>query len=119
MQPAPDTTSPPQAAGLVEAVRLLRKLVRLAKAQASAGQALIDHATLANMLSVSPRKLDQLLSSGRVPKPLRLGRARRWRRDEITKWIDAGCPPVSTWQVRRNAADARERLAGVAGVAPA
>lgn len=33
------------------------------------------------------------LSTGKVPLPVRIGGITRWRRQEITQWIEAGCPP--------------------------
>jgi len=42
------------------------------------------------LLGVSIRHLYKLHSGGRLPRPLRLGRAVRWRRDEIIAWIEAG-----------------------------
>jgi len=29
---------------------------------------------------------------GRIPPPLRIGGARRWRADDIRHWVNAGCP---------------------------
>jgi len=36
-------------------------------------------------------------SAGRVPLPVRIGRACRWRADELRRWCDAGCPNRDTW----------------------
>lgn len=27
-----------------------------------------------------------------------------WRREEVKEWVDAGCPPMSTWLKRRSPA---------------
>lgn len=54
--------------------------------------ALITAAEFAKMLRVSLRHLWRLRSSGKVPKPVRLGGAVRWRLDEVTQWIAGGCP---------------------------
>ena len=35
---------------------------------------------------------------GRIPMPLRLGRRTLWRRSELERWIEAGCPPRLRWQ---------------------
>ncbi|WP_337173579.1 helix-turn-helix domain-containing protein [Paludisphaera sp.] len=53
---------------------------------------LISAAELASLLGISERTLWRLLSAGRLPQPLRLGRNTRWRSDEIRRWIDSGCP---------------------------
>lgn len=54
---------------------------------------LIDSREAAKLLKVSPRTLWQMQSTGRMPKPLRIGRAVRWSLDVLKKWIEAGCPP--------------------------
>lgn len=52
---------------------------------------------LAKMLGVSVRHVERLDSSGRLPKSLRLGRAKRWVVDDIKAWLRAGCPDRRTW----------------------
>ena len=47
---------------------------------------------LAGKLKVSTRHVWALLSSGRLPKPVRVGRAVRWRADDVTRWVEMGCP---------------------------
>ncbi len=47
---------------------------------------------LANRLKVSTRHVWSLLSSGRLPEPVRVGRSVRWRADDIDQWIRLGCP---------------------------
>jgi excisionase family DNA binding protein len=59
---------------------------------------LITASELAAMMQVSVRTLWRLLSQGRILKPIRLGGATRWRRDEVRRWIDQGCPPPSGTQ---------------------
>lgn len=46
----------------------------------------------AKMCGVSRSAFYKLVSSGRAPKPIKLGRASRWRRQDIHDWISAGCP---------------------------
>lgn len=54
---------------------------------------LITKKKLAEMLSVSPRTLQRMLSAGKIPSPVQLGRKMiRWRVNEIKNWIAAGCP---------------------------
>ena len=43
---------------------------------------------VALLLSCSPRHVERLISSGRFPKPIRVGNARRWRRvEDVEAWI--------------------------------
>jgi len=53
---------------------------------------LIRATELAEMLSVSPRTINRMLSSGRLIPPIRLGGSVRWRLDEVERWIAEGCP---------------------------
>ena len=53
---------------------------------------LIAAGEVARLLNVSKRTLWRLLSAGKVPAPVRLGSAVRWRRDELEQWILQGCP---------------------------
>ena len=46
---------------------------------------------LANALKISTRQCWKLLSSGRLPAPVRLARSCRWRAADISRFIDAGC----------------------------
>ena len=39
----------------------------------------------------------RLRAAGKLPAPVKLGRALRWRRDEIVAWINANCPDAETW----------------------
>ena len=41
-----------------------------------------------------------LHSAALVPMPIKLGRATRWRRDELEQWVAAGCPPRHEWNQR-------------------
>ena len=58
---------------------------------------LLDAPQVAAMLNVGISTFYRLNSSGRVPEPVRLGGAVRWRREEIKAWTEAGCPPRGRW----------------------
>jgi excisionase family DNA binding protein len=49
---------------------------------------------VAELLKVSTRHVWKLLSAGRFPQPIRIGRSVRWRRADVENWIDDGCPRV-------------------------
>lgn len=53
---------------------------------------LIPVSDLAKMLNVSRRSIWRLLSARKMPPPIRIGGAVRWRFDEVKRWIEAGCP---------------------------
>lgn len=53
---------------------------------------LINAEELGRMMGVSERTLWRLLSGGKLPQPVRIGRNTRWRLAEVTEWIERGCP---------------------------
>lgn len=55
---------------------------------------LLSAQTLAQRLAVSVRTLWRLRSSGKLPEPIRLGGAVRWRTADVDAWVAAGCPDL-------------------------
>ena len=53
---------------------------------------LVTARQVAAMMQISTRTLWRLCSGQKLPAPLRIGGAVRWRLEEIRKWIAAGCP---------------------------
>lgn len=70
-------------------------------AATQAGALLLSPKNLAFELGVSARTVRRLDMQGKLPMPIHVGRAVRWRRDEIRRWIDAGAPDRETWQAYR------------------
>ncbi len=62
----------------------------------------LSAASVAKLLGISERHLWALNSSGRLPRPVRLGRAVRWSVSELRDWLAAGSPPRDRWQAMRN-----------------
>jgi excisionase family DNA binding protein len=58
----------------------------------TAGIQCLNIKELAIILGVSVRHVERMDAAGKLPKPLRLGRAKRWRYEEIKSWLAAGCP---------------------------
>jgi len=56
--------------------------------------ALLDVQAVAKLLDCSSRHVYRLADAGRMPAPLKLGALVRWRRAEIDRWLDAGCPSM-------------------------
>lgn len=46
---------------------------------------------VASMLSISNATVHRHNTEGRLPEPIRIGRAIRWRLKDITAWIENGC----------------------------
>ena len=40
--------------------------------------------------------------SGLTPPPIRIGRSLYWRPEELTAWVEAGCPDRETWLAQRD-----------------
>lgn len=53
---------------------------------------------VARLLCVSVRHLWDLNASGRVPRPVRLGRSVRWDVAELESWLAAGAPSRDEWE---------------------
>ena len=58
-------------------------------------------AEVAHVLGVSTRHVWVLNSSGRLPRPIRLGRAVRWNAAEIQDWLNAGAPQRDAWEAQK------------------
>lgn len=56
------------------------------------GEVLISASEAAKMCGLSRSSFYKLISTGRAPRPIKLGRAARWPRQAILEWISAGCP---------------------------
>jgi len=70
----------------------------VAEASGKSQPALLDRHGVARLLNVSRSFVQKLHDTGRLPSPVRLGRAVRWRRDELIAWIDAGCLSRDRWE---------------------
>ena len=53
---------------------------------------------VAELLGISRAHVFRLQSSGKLPKPIRLGRAVRWPRTTLEAWLAAGAPPRDRWE---------------------
>ena len=58
----------------------------------------INAKALGQRLSLSKRQIFRLNSCGKIPAPVRIGGSVRWREDEITAWVNAGCPDRKIWE---------------------
>lgn len=62
---------------------------------------LFSLAEMAQRLRVSKRHAARLASTGRFPKPIRLGRCVRWSALELESWLAAGAPDSATWEAMK------------------
>lgn len=62
---------------------------------------LLDARQSAELLGMSRSGFLKLHSQGRIPLPLRLSaRVVRWRRLELERWTEAGCPARDRWDAK-------------------
>lgn len=55
---------------------------------------LLNVGQVAGMLNICIRSVYRMADAGKMPRPVKLGSRVLWRRRELEKWIDAGCPPL-------------------------
>ncbi|MBN1510745.1 MAG: hypothetical protein JXB13_01910 [Phycisphaerae bacterium] len=48
---------------------------------------LLSKAEVARLLGFTPRFVDKLVATGRLPRPLKIGRASRWRHVDIELFV--------------------------------
>ncbi len=58
---------------------------------------------VAETLGLSERTVYRLADMGKMPRPVKIGAAVRWRRIELDTWIEDGCPP-SPRKAQKNSA---------------
>ena len=66
----------------------------MSKQYLGASRVLIDVRQVAEMIGCSTRTVYRFSDAGKMPRPLKLGGAVRWRRSDIEQWIADGCRPV-------------------------
>lgn len=64
---------------------------------------LLSAEAVGKMLSLSRRQIFRLNSCGKIPAPIRVGGAVRWRAEEISAWLAAGAPDRKRWEILKNA----------------
>lgn len=53
---------------------------------------------LARELRTSAKTIRRMDAAGRLPRPVKVGRAKRYVRSAIVAWIAAGCPRRGEWE---------------------
>jgi predicted DNA-binding transcriptional regulator AlpA len=56
---------------------------------------------------VSQRTWWRLDAAGKVPAAVLIGKSKRWRADELTRWVEQGCPDRAKWARHRAAEDGK------------
>jgi prophage regulatory protein len=60
----------------------------------STPRTMLNVGQVAELLGCSERHAYRLVSSGTMPRPVKLGQLNRWPRSVIEHWIAEGCPAV-------------------------
>lgn len=74
------------------------KLENREKIAVSSQAELLSASESAALCGVSVRQWWRWDSSGKIPAAVKIGSTKRWRRDELRQWIDAGCPLRMEWE---------------------
>ena len=53
---------------------------------------MVSQKDLPKLLSVSDRHISKLQSTGRFPRPVRLGSRKLWSVAALERWVEEGCP---------------------------
>jgi predicted DNA-binding transcriptional regulator AlpA len=61
---------------------------------------LIDVKAVANLLGRSVASVQRDDNAGRIPRPIMIGRSKRWRCKELRAWVRLGCPIREVWEAR-------------------
>ncbi len=106
----PETSTPaasattPTAALTIE--QFLQRLAERMEMGPQPAPLLIDGKELARLLGVSPGTIERMKAAGELPAHVVLsGNCHRWNREEIRRWVEAGCPPQKEWRARQGAGD--------------
>jgi predicted DNA-binding transcriptional regulator AlpA len=67
-------------------------------------ETLLSTRAVAKILSLSPRTVHRLNSSGLIIKPLRISGSVRYVKSELMAWIEAGMPNRQTWEATKGGA---------------
>jgi excisionase family DNA binding protein len=59
---------------------------------------LLSASTVAELLEVDRATVTRWAASGRLPRSMKIGGARRWARAELEEWVAAGCPARAQWE---------------------
>jgi excisionase family DNA binding protein len=59
---------------------------------------LLTRQQAAQLIGTSLATLDRMRASGKLPRPLQVGGAVKYRRDDLVQWIKLGCPDLKTFE---------------------
>ncbi len=66
---------------------------------------LLTTRAVANILSLSPRTVHRLNSSGKIIKPLKISGSVRYLKSELMAWIQASMPDRKMWEAMKMTAE--------------
>ena len=75
---------------------MMKKQIVKRNTQLKTEARLLSASAVGEMLSLSKRQIFRLNSSGKIPKPVRIGGSVRWQVSDIEQWIEWNCPGTKT-----------------------
>jgi predicted DNA-binding transcriptional regulator AlpA len=73
----------------------------LSNTEILANKLVLTAAEAAEMFQKSVRTWRNWDITGKIPKPMRIGRSIYWQPEELKAWVAAGCPDRETWEAMR------------------
>lgn len=89
-----ELTAPADAGGAARSARRPECPPNLTDLAAMPDEAAIDVRPVARLLCCSVRHVWRMVDSGAMPRPMELGRLRRWRLGVLREWLRQGARPV-------------------------
>lgn len=59
---------------------------------------LLTRRQTAELIGSSLATVDRMSASGKLPRPLQVGGAVKYRRDDLIRWVKLGCPDRKTFE---------------------
>jgi predicted DNA-binding transcriptional regulator AlpA len=68
------------------------------------GRLVLTAPEVADLLGISIRHLWRMNAKQLLPEPVRMGGTTRWRRTDIQKWVELGCPDRPSFLTQKGGA---------------
>ena len=96
-----NTTEEPTISTCLSPDELIKLFTQAVKATLIANNSLLlDAGDAAKIVGVGRTLWYQLNSEAKIPAPIQLSKRVLWRRSELLKWADAGCPIRAEWEFK-------------------
>lgn len=85
-----------------EIVSKLSKIIDVLEDTKTAVEPLVGgRVVVADILGVSPDQVTEMTRTGKLPRPLVIGKTHKWLLSELKLWLEHGAPVTNKWEVVR------------------